>query len=281
MLKNYFQLMRFDKPIGTLLLLWPTLWALTIAQRGLIYSKITLIFILGVIITRASGCTINDFFDYNFDKNVARTKFRPLANNKINKERALILFIVLCIIAFLMILFNLKNATILMSVPALLLFITYPLMKRIFILPQAYLGIAFSFGILMVFIEVTDNISLIAWILFFANVFWTLSYDTIYALSDIKYDKELGLYSSAITFGKYVNQFIGLFFLFFISLMFVAAKILNYNFIFYIILLLPFCLLLLQLYLLKLEKDSIGIFKLNNWVGLLIFLGIYISENYR
>lgn len=280
MFKNYLQLMRFDKPIGTLLLLWPTLWALTIVQKGLIYSKVTLIFIVGVIITRATGCIINDYFDYDFDKHVARTKFRPIANNKILRYQAIILFVVLCIVAFVMVLFTLKKITILMSIPAFLLFVTYPLMKRIFVLPQAYLGIAFSFGILMVFVEVAGNIPLVAWVLFFANIFWTLSYDTIYALSDIQYDRRLNIYSSAITFGKYVHQFIGVFFLFFVLLFFMVAQLLHYGFIFYLILLGVAVLLLLQIYLLNIGRASIEIFKINNWVGLLIFLGIYLSENY-
>ncbi|HMT03266.1 MAG TPA: UbiA family prenyltransferase, partial [Burkholderiales bacterium] len=184
MLRDYIQLVRLDKPIGILLLLWPTLWGLLIAGNGNPPIKIVLVFIIGVILTRSAGCAINDFADRNFDSKVKRTLNRPLARRAINKNSAIFICMILSFIAFIITIYFLHIDTILMSIPALIIYLSYPFMKRFFLFPQAYMAIAFSFGILMGFIELTGKIPLEAYLLFLANCFWAFGYDTIYAMVD-------------------------------------------------------------------------------------------------
>ena len=182
-LSAYFRLLRLDKPIGTLLLLWPTLWGLWFASDGRPDPLILLIFILGTFLMRAAGCAINDWADRDFDGHVARTQARPLA-------------------AFLLIL-PLNRLTWLLSLPAIFLAASYPFTKRFFALPQAYLGIAFSFGIPMAFAAQTGSVPPLAGWLLLANLFWTVAYDTEYAIADREYDLKIGIKTSAITFGRF------------------------------------------------------------------------------
>ncbi len=206
MIRDYLQLIRFDKPIGTLLLLWPTLWALFFATNGVPPFKYLLVFTLGVFLTRASGCAFNDIADSDFDKYVARTQNRPLARGVISKTKAFIFAIILSLVAFILAICFLSFHTILLCIPALIIYITYPLFKRFFAIPQAYLGVAFSFGILMAFMQIQNNLNYIAWLTFMANLFWVIGYDTIYALVDIKDDLKIGIKTSAITFGKFIGN---------------------------------------------------------------------------
>lgn len=219
MYKEYLRLIRFDKPIGTLLLLWPTLWALLIAYHGKPDIVILLVFCLGVFLTRSAGCAINDYADSEFDSLVQRTANRPLVTGKISKKSALLVTALLSLFAFLLAWFFLQKLTLIWSIPALIIFVSYPFFKRFFAIPQLYLGVAFSFGILMAFIEQRLSIPLVAWLLFAANLFWVLAYDTIYALVDLPDDLKIGIRTSAITFGKYVNQIIILCYLVFILLL--------------------------------------------------------------
>lgn len=198
----YMQLMRLDKPIGTLLLLWPTWWALLIAGNGRPAWVIVLMFTLGTFFMRSAGCVINDFADRDFDGAVARTNQRPFALKKVSKKEALVLTLFLCLLAALCLL-PLNRLTLILSLPALFLAMTYPFTKRFFPLPQLYLGLAFSFGIPMAFAEVCAHIPLIAWLLVMANTLWTMAYDTIYAMADKKDDLKIGIQTSAITFGQY------------------------------------------------------------------------------
>ncbi len=198
----YRRLMRTDKPIGTMLLLWPTLWALWTAARGLPDLLILAAFVLGTFFMRSSGCVINDFADRGFDGAVERTKNRPFARGEVSKKEALLLTLALCLAAALCLL-PLNRATWLMSLPALFLALSYPFTKRFFPIPQLYLGLAFSFGIPMAFTAVTGAVPPAAWLLFAANVFWTLAYDTAYAMADKEDDLKIGIKTSAITFGRY------------------------------------------------------------------------------
>jgi 4-hydroxybenzoate polyprenyltransferase len=195
-------LMRLDKPIGILLLLWPTLWALLIASNGKPDMVIVLIFIIGTVLMRSAGCVMNDIADANFDGLVERTKNRPLAKKEITQKSAYILAIVLSLIAFILVNF-LNLLTVQLSVSALFLAATYPLTKRFFAMPQAYLGIAFGFGIPMAFAAVNNQVPQVAWVLLLANVFWAIAYDTEYAMVDREDDLKIGIKSSAITFGRY------------------------------------------------------------------------------
>ncbi|OSI11709.1 4-hydroxybenzoate octaprenyltransferase [Neisseria canis] len=198
----YGRLMRVEKPIGTLLLLWPTLWALWIASEGVPDLTILAAFSMGTFLMRSAGCVVNDFADRDIDGAVERTKSRPFAKGLVTKSEALLLLLILCMLAALCLL-PLNSLTWLMSLPALFLAITYPFTKRFFPLPQFYLGLAFSFGIPMAFAAVKETVPPVAWLLFTANVLWTLAYDTIYAMADKEDDLKIGIKTSAITFGQH------------------------------------------------------------------------------
>ncbi len=201
-LSYYEKLMRLDKPIGILLLLWPTLWGQWLASNGHPDWIILWIFIMGVVLMRSAGCVINDYADRNIDAHVARTRERPLAAGKIAPREALLLAAGLSILAFLLIL-PLDPLVIQLSVVALFLAATYPFTKRFFALPQAYLGIAFGFGIPMSYAALWGSIPLEAWVLLAANTFWAIAYDTQYAMVDREDDLKVGIKTSAITFGRY------------------------------------------------------------------------------
>jgi 4-hydroxybenzoate polyprenyltransferase len=201
-LNAYEKLIRLDKPIGILLLLWPTLWALWLSSRGHPSWRIVWIFILGTVLMRSAGCAINDYADRNFDGHVARTRERPLAAGLIKPWEALMVAAVLALAAFALVL-QLNKQTIMLSVAALFIAATYPFTKRFFVLPQAYLGIAFGFGIPMAFAAQTGRIPAVAWFLLLANVFWAMAYDTEYAMVDRTDDRKIGIKTSAITFGRH------------------------------------------------------------------------------
>ena len=198
----YAKLIRLDKPIGTLLLLWPTLWALWIAAGGVPSGKLLVIFTLGTLLMRSAGCAINDYADRDFDKHVARTQHRPLTSGQITETEALAVAGALSMVAFLLVL-QTNWLTVLLSFPALFVAISYPYTKRFFAIPQAYLGVAFGFGIPMAFAAQTGSVPLLAWILLLANIFWAVAYDTEYAMVDRNDDAKLGIHTSAILFGKY------------------------------------------------------------------------------
>ncbi|MBY0572717.1 MAG: 4-hydroxybenzoate octaprenyltransferase [Undibacterium sp.] len=201
-LSLYIQLVRLDKPIGILLLLWPTLVALWLASEGRPTWSHLLIFGLGTVLMRSSGCAINDYADRDFDKHVARTAQRPITSGKLSAQEALIIAAALALISFGLIQ-SLNTLTKLLSIPALFVAASYPYFKRFFAIPQAYLGIAFGFGIPMAFAAVLAHIPWQAWVLLVANVFWAIAYDTEYAMVDREDDLKIGIKTSAITFGKW------------------------------------------------------------------------------
>ncbi|WP_186068963.1 4-hydroxybenzoate octaprenyltransferase [Burkholderia gladioli] len=198
----YLKLVRMDKPIGSLLLLWPTLNALWIASGGRPAPSLLVIFILGTLLMRSAGCAINDYADRDFDRHVKRTVDRPLTSGKIRAWEAVAIAVGLAIVSFLLILpFN--GLTKWLSVVAVFVAGTYPFLKRFFAIPQAYLGIAFGFGIPMAFAAIQNTVPLIAWVMLAANVFWSVAYDTAYAMVDRDDDLKIGMRTSAITFGRY------------------------------------------------------------------------------
>ena len=201
-LDAYERLMRLDKPIGILLLLWPTLWALWIAGRGQPNWIIVWIFILGTVLMRSAGCVMNDYADRKFDPHVARTSARPLAAGEVSGREALLLAAGLSLLAFCLVA-ALNTLTIALSVAALFLAATYPLTKRFLSIPQAYLGVAFGFGIPMAFAAHNGIVPPLAWMLLLANIFWAIAYDTEYAMVDREDDRKIGIHSSALFFGKY------------------------------------------------------------------------------
>jgi 4-hydroxybenzoate polyprenyltransferase len=206
-LDRYEKLMRLDKPIGILLLLWPTLWAVWIASNGQPHWMVVWIFVLGTALMRSAGCVINDYADREFDPHVERTKARPLAAGTVTVREAFILcgFLVLC--AFLLILPLLTPLFFGLSVAALFLAGSYPFTKRFFAIPQAYLGVAFGFGIPMAFAAIQGQIPPLAWLMLAANIFWAIAYDTEYALVDIEDDRKIGIRTSALTFQHFFGRF--------------------------------------------------------------------------
>ncbi|WP_108652479.1 4-hydroxybenzoate octaprenyltransferase [Dongshaea marina] len=206
----YAQLTRLDKPIGSLLLLWPTLWALWIANQGFPSLHLLVVFVIGVFVMRSAGCIINDFADRKLDGAVKRTANRPLPSGTLSEKEAKGLFTVLVLIAFGLVL-TLNRFTILLSIIALVVTICYPFMKRITHLPQFVLGIAFSWPIPMAFAASLGHIPPIAWLLFIANYFWIIAYDTMYAMVDRDDDIRIGIKSTAILFGRFDRLWVGIF----------------------------------------------------------------------
>lgn len=201
-LSLYIQLTRLNRPIGILLLLWPTLWGVWIAGSGAPDWRIVLIFTLGTVLMRSAGCAINDYADRHIDLHVERTRERPVTSGRISHQEALWLAAALAVIAFFLIL-PLNTLTKLLSIPAVFLAGSYPFTKRFFIIPQAYLGIAFGFGIPMAFAAQLNTVPPVAWLLLIANAFWAIAYDTEYAMVDRDDDMHLDIHSSALFFGKY------------------------------------------------------------------------------
>lgn len=275
---DFLQLMRLNRPIGTWLLMWPTLWALWVAAQGVPGRNVLLIFVAGVYVMRAAGCVINDYADRHFDGHVKRTKNRPLATGRISETEAQLLFIALVAAAFILVLLT-NWFTVLLSLGGVVLAIIYPFMKRYTHLPQVVLGAAFSWAIPMAFGAVLGYVPLEAWLLFCANVCWTVAYDTQYAMVDRDDDLKIGIKSTAVLFGNADRLIIGLLQLatlgllawvgwrvglggfFWVGLSAMAATFLHQQ-----------CLIRYQ------ERDAcFQAFLNNHWSGLLIFAGIALS----
>lgn len=274
----YARLARLDKPIGILLLLWPTLWGLWIASSGHPRPLIFAVFLLGTVLMRSAGCVANDYADREYDPHVARTKERPLASGMVAKREALFLAAVLAGAAFVLVLF-LNRLTVLLSFAALFLAVSYPFTKRFFAIPQAYLGIAFGFGIPMAYAAETGTVPAIAWIILLANFFWTIAYDTEYALVDRDDDIRIGIRTSALTFGKYDILAVMLCYGFMLAILaFVGIE--SNRGMFYYAGLAAALLLMLYHYTLIRERERTKCFRAflhNNWVGFAIFLGIFLD----
>lgn len=277
-LKPYFSVMRLDKPIGFLLLLWPTLTALWIAGQGKPTPYLIFIFVCGVFLTRAAGCVINDFADRDFDRHVQRTRARPLTNGMISQKNALLLCGMLFLLAFLLVLF-LNKLTIALSVVALALATIYPFMKRYTHFPQIVLGMAFSWGIPMAFAAQTGQISQTAWLLYFIAILWTTAYDTMYGMVDRDDDIKLQLKSTAIFLGKYDKLTIGLLQITVLILLIFLGQRLNYNFYYYAGISGAGLLFLYQQYLIyrREPQNCFKAFLNNNYALFFVFLGIVLN----
>jgi 4-hydroxybenzoate polyprenyltransferase len=281
-LTHYERLMRLDKPIGILLLLWPTLWGLWIASQGDPRIVVLAVFLLGTVLMRSAGCILNDVADRSFDAHVERTRDRPLASGAVSVTEALRLALFLIVLAFLLLL-PLNLLTMLLGVPALFLAASYPYVKRFFWVPQAYLGIAFGFGIPMAFAAETGGVPDLAWLLVLANVFWAMAYDTEYAMVDRDDDLRIGIRTSAITFGRFDVAFVMVCYGAMLALLAWIGLRLGYGFFYFGGLLVAAQMAFYHYTLIK-ERSRAGCFQAflhNNWLGAAIFLGIVADHIWR
>jgi len=271
----YEKLTRLDKPIGILLLLWPTLWGLWLSSMGSPNPTIVVIFVLGVVLMRSAGCVMNDYADRNFDAHVERTRDRPLAAKLISPREALLLAAVLAALAFSLVL-QINWLTVKLSVVALALAVIYPFLKRVFWLPQAWLGVAFGFGVPMAFAAHHNVVVPIAWTILLANVFWAVAYDTQYAMVDRDDDIKLGLKSSAILFGRHDVLAVMICYALFIAIMAYVGYWARMGACYFSGLVVSCMLVALEYNLIR-TRDRARCFKaflFNNWIGAAIFAGI-------
>ena len=281
-LSLYLQLTRLNRPIGILLLLWPTLWGVWIAGSGHPAWHIVLIFVLGTVLMRSAGCAINDYADRDFDKHVMRTKDRPVTSGRIAPREALWLAAILALLALLLIL-PLNRLTLLLSIPALFLAASYPFTKRFLVIPQAWLGIAFGFGIPMAFAAQQGSVPPVAWLLLIANVFWAIAYDTEYAMVDRDDDMHLGIHSSALLFGKYDVSAVMACYAITLILLAVAGQMVSLGWTYYLGLLIAGGIALYHYTLIKYRQREacFKAFLHNNWLGAAVFVGIALDHLIR
>ncbi|MCP5142853.1 MAG: 4-hydroxybenzoate octaprenyltransferase [Chromatiales bacterium] len=274
-LRQYALLMRLHRPIGILLLLWPTLWALWIAAEGLPDLLVLFVFLAGVTLMRSAGCVINDYADRDFDPHVQRTKDRPLAARRVSPREAILLFVVLSLVAFALVLF-MNTRTIAMSFVAAFLAATYPFMKRYTHLPQVYLGAAFAWAVPMSFMAQTGTVPLVGWVLFVAPILWATAYDTMYAMVDREDDLQIGVKSTAILFGRHDRLIIGLIqFAMLLNLIWVG-QLAGLGWAYWLALVVATALGGYQQWLIR-DREPAACFKAflnNNWLGIAIFAGI-------
>ena len=276
--RAYWQLARMDKPIGTLLLLWPTLWSLWLASAGSPPLWLLLAMGLGVVLMRAAGCVINDYADRQVDGHVQRTAQRPLPAGQLTARQALVFFVLLAGLAFLLVL-TLNRQTIALSVVGLLLAVIYPFMKRVTHLPQLVLGLAFSWSIPMAWVAVANELTVTTWLLFGANVLWTIAYDTYYAMVDREDDRRIGVKSTAILFGQYDLLMIALLQVTTLLTLLLVGWLQQLNGLFYASVLVAAALFVYQGVSAR-NRDRQACFQAflaNNWVGCVIFGGILLS----
>ena len=274
-LHEYVLLTRLNRPIGIYLVLWPTLWALWLAAEGLPDWLVLVVFVAGTVLMRSAGCAINDFADRNIDGHVARTRERPLARGAIRPIEAVMVFVVLSLVAFALVLL-MNRLTIQLAFIALFLAASYPFMKRYTHLPQAYLGVAFGWAIPMAFAAQSGQVPLVAWIFFFANVFWALAYDTIYALCDREDDLKIGVKSTAIMLGRFDRIGIALMHLATLLLLWLAGVLMALAWPYYLGLLVAAGLAIYQQGMIR-ERDprlAFATFLHNHYFGMAVFIGI-------
>ena len=278
-LRLYVQLTRLDKPIGILLLLWPTLWGLWWAAGGWPPFKLIVVFVLGTILMRSAGCVVNDYADREFDRHVERTAHRPLTSGKVGTREALLLALGLTLAASCLLLF-LNPLSVKLSVIAAILAGSYPFFKRFFAIPQAYLGIAFGFGIPMAFAAVQGQVPAAAWWLLLANVFWTIAYDTEYAMVDKNDDLKIGIKTSAITFGRYGVAAVMLCYALFFVMMAVLGLQAGWRWMYFVALLVAAGMAGYHYTLIR-GRERMACFKAflhNHWLGFTVFAGVVLGS---
>jgi 4-hydroxybenzoate polyprenyltransferase len=281
-LSLYLQLTRLNRPIGILLLLWPTLWGVWIAGAGHPVWHIVLIFVLGTVLMRSAGCAINDYADRDFDRHVKRTRERPVTSGRISPREAVWVAVGLSLVAFVLIL-PLNNLTLLLSFPAVFLATSYPYTKRFLAIPQAYLGIAFGFGIPMAFAAQLGSVPPVAWLLLVANVFWAIAYDTEYAMVDRDDDFHLGIHSAALLFGRYDVAAVMACYAITLLLLAEAGLMVELGWVYYSGLLVAAGIALYHYTLIRHRKREtcFKAFLHNSWFGAAVFAGIALDYLFR
>jgi len=283
-LNLFIELTRFKKPIGYMLLFWPCAWGLTLgfdfSKEIKTYIFYLILFLLGAVLMRSAGCIVNDIIDRNFDKKVFRTKNRPIASGKVSIKLGIIYSLVLCLLAF-FVLINFNYLTIILALGSMPLAFTYPLMKRYTYWPQLFLGITFNYGLILGWTSINNEINLVPIIFYIGAIFWTLGYDTIYGFQDIKDDEIIGLKSTSIKFKK--NPYIFLcisYTIFFISIL-IISYLMELNKIFFI----PMIIVFFQIFFVQIKKlnfkdpqNCYNIFKSNNYLGLIITLSLILGK---
>ena len=283
-IKLFIELTRLKKPIGYMLLFWPCAWGLTLAYdfSGNLnnYFFYLLLFFLGAVLMRSAGCIVNDILDKEFDKKVFRTKNRPIASDQISIKLAILYVLILCFFA-LLILLNFNNFTIILALGSMPLAFTYPLMKRFTYWPQLFLGITFNYGLILGWTAIQSQIGLLPILFYIGAIFWTLGYDTIYGFQDIKDDEIIGLKSASIKFKDNAKSFIFICYLILCISLFIIGYLINSNLYFYIFMVLPIS----HLFLYQINKFNpknpnkcLEIFKSNNFLGLLVFINIFVGK---
>ena len=280
-MRDYARLMRLDRPIGIWLLLWPTLWALWISGRGKPNPQIFIIFLVGTVLMRSAGCTINDYADRSFDPHVRRTLDRPLAAGRISPLEALLLFAVLCLTA-LMLALQLNKLTLLLALGGAFLAVSYPFIKRFLSVPQLYLGVTFGWGIPMAFAAQLERLPRIAWLLLLANVLWVTVYDTIYAMVDREDDMKIGVRSSAILFGDSDRHIIAILQIMTLLSLYLVGRMIHAGVWYAAGLAAGAVLFIYQLYLIR-GRDRDACFRAflnNNYFGMAVFIGILLEYQF-
>jgi len=276
--REYALLMRLDRPIGNLLLLWPTLWALWIAAAGWPDWHVLTVFVLGVLLMRAAGCVINDYADRDIDAHVARTQHRPLAAGRVSSNEALALFALLTLSAFALVL-TLNWLTIGLSFIGAALAASYPFMKRFTHLPQAYLGIAFGWAVPMAFAAQTHTVPMIAWLLLLATLLWAVIYDTFYAITDREDDRKIGVKSTAILFGQHDRLIIGILQIILLGVLIIIGQLAALNWPYYLGIVAGALFFAYQQWLTRHREPQAAFqaFLNNNWFGAAVFGGIFVN----
>ncbi|RDD94102.1 4-hydroxybenzoate octaprenyltransferase [Acidovorax sp. BoFeN1] len=271
----YLDLIRWNRPAGWLVLIWPTLSALWVAAGGFPGWHLLAVFVLGTILMRSAGCCINDVADRDFDRHVKRTAQRPITSGQVSVKEALALGAVLALVSLGLVLTT-NWAAVAWSVPALLVTILYPFTKRFFAMPQAVLGIAFNFGIVIAFAAVRGEVPAMAWLLWLGNLFWVLAYDTEYAMVDRDDDLKIGMKTSAITLGRFDVAAIVVFYLLFLGFWVLALIPLALDAIFYIAIALALAQVGWHWWLIRTRtrEGCFRAFRMNHWVGFTLFAGI-------
>ncbi len=284
-LKLFIDLARLKKPIGFMLLFWPCAWGLTLAYDFSLnlknYFLYLILFFFGSVLMRSAGCIVNDILDKEFDSKVSRTKNRPIASGKVSIKLGVFYSIILCILAFI-VLINFNFFTIILALASMPFAFTYPLMKRYTYWPQLFLGITFNYGLILGWTSIQDKLDLVTIIFYIGAIFWTLGYDTIYGYQDIKDDEIIGLKSTSIKFQGNANKFLFLCYALFLIFFLIGGYIMKFHFSYYFLSIIPlFHLFLYQMKIFNLNNPSscLKAFKSNNFFGLIIFLNILICKN--